>query len=310
MSSNSCGRSLTGLKEDRGLTVAVCLPALNEQTTIGDICREITTQLRDGIGLVDELLVIDSGSEDDTVFAAREAGATVFQASRLSPRVSSGGKGEALWKSLSATSCNIVVWLDSDVSNFEADWVVRLLGPLLNGRALMTKGSYRRPLTTTDSIDEEGGGRVTELVARPLISALWPQLAHLKQPLAGECASFRSLLRAMPFLSGYAVELGVLVEFAGRYGATAIGDVDLGLRIHRNRPLREVAKMSFEIIHGAAALLERQQRTPRLNLSRVLIQPGDPTGTIHQVDIRRFPPRVSLNEYFEEQGSLAAVAGG
>jgi glucosyl-3-phosphoglycerate synthase len=310
MSSASCGRSLTRLKQDRGLTVAVCLPALNEQTTIGGICREITTQLRDGVGLVDELLVIDCESEDDTVLAAREYGATVFQASRLSPRISFGGKGEALWKSLSATSCDIVVWVDSDVSNFQADWVVRLLDPLLNGRALMTKGSYRRPLMTNESIDEDGGGRVTELVARPLINALWPQLAHLRQPLAGECASFRSLLRDMPFLSGYAVEIGLLVEFAGRYGGDAIADVDLGLRVHRNRPLREVAKMSFEIIHGAAALLESQQRTPSLNLSRVLIQPGDPSGAIHQVDIRRFPPRMSLNEHFEEQGSLAAVPGG
>ena len=308
MSSVSSGRELVQLKRARGLSVAVCLPALNEQDTIGTICREISGGLRDGLGLVDELLVVDSGSEDDTVLRAQEAGATVFRSSHLAPQLPFGGKGEALWKSLSTTDCSIIVWVDSDVSNFDAGWVVELLGPLLTGRALMTKGSYRRPLSANGWVDEDGGGRVTELLARPLINALWPELVHVKQPLAGECAGFTSLLREVPFLSGYAVELGLLVEFAHRYGPDSICDVDLGVRVHKNRPLREVAKMSFEIIHGAAGLLEAHRRTPSLNLSNVLIQPGDLTDSIHHVDIRRLPPRITLlTSVGETEPTMAAV---
>jgi glucosyl-3-phosphoglycerate synthase len=301
------GSPLARLKQDRGLTVAICLPALNEQATIGDLCQEVAGHLRGRGGLVDELVVIDCGSEDDTVVAAGTAGAAVFQASDLAPQVPFGGKGEALWKSLSVTDSSIVAWLDSDVANFEASWVVELVEPLLRGEALMTKGSYRRPLLTEDSVYTDGGGRVTELLARPLINALWPHLAQIKQPLAGECASFTSLLRQLPFLSGYAVELGLLVEFADRYGSDSIKDVDLGTRIHRNRSLHEVAKMSFEIIHGAAALLENQRRTPGLGLSKILIQPGEPTDTIHQVDVRRFPARCSLPEVAQDQEYFVAA---
>ena len=309
MSSISSGRELAQLKKARGLSVAVCLPALNEQDTIGTICREIAVDLRDELGLVEELLVIDSGSEDGTVMHAQQAGADVYRSSHLAPDIPLGGKGEALWKSLAATNCNIIVWVDSDVSNFDTDWVVELLGPLLAGRALMTKGSYRRPLATNGWVDEDGGGRVTELLARPLINALWPELIHVKQPLAGETASFTSLLREVPFLSGYAVELGLLVEFAHSYGPDAICDVDLGMRIHRNRPLREVAKMSFEIIHGAAGLLEAHGRTPSLNLSNVFIQPGDLTDSIHHVDLRRLPPMSSLPTSFDEDEQVMAGIG-
>ena len=309
MSSVSSGRELAQLKKARGLSVAVCLPALNEQDTIGTICREISDGLRDDLGLVDELLVVDSGSDDDTVLHAQQAGADVYRSPDLTPDIAFGGKGEALWKSLSATNCNVIVWVDSDISNFDSNWVVELLAPLLAGRALMTKGSYRRPLSTNGSVDEDGGGRVTELLARPLINALWPELVHVQQPLAGECASFTSLLREVPFLSGYAVELGLLVEFAHRYGPDSICDVDLGLRMHRNRPLREVSKMSFEIIHGAAGLLEAHGRTPNLNLSNVLIQPGDLTDSVHHVDIRRLPPRVALLMPVGEDEPIMAVAG-
>jgi glucosyl-3-phosphoglycerate synthase len=201
------------------------------------------------------------------------------------------------------------VWVDSDVSNFDTHWVVELLAPLLTGKALMTKGSYRRPLSLNGSVEEDGGGRVTELLARPLINALWPELTHVRQPLAGECAGFTSLLRDVPFLSGYAVELGLLVEFAHRYGPDSICDVDLGTRMHRNRPLREVAKISFEIIHGAAGLLEAHRRTPNLNLSNVLIQPGDLTDSVHHVDIRRLPPRIALTTSVGEDEAAMAAAG-
>jgi hypothetical protein len=132
-------------------------------------------------------------------------------------------------------------------------------------------------------------------------NALWPQLAHVRQPLAGDGASFTSLLRDLPFYGGYAVGLGLLVEFAG---SNSICDVDLDTRVHRSPPLRE---MSFEIIHGAVALLEGQQRTPSLHLSGILIQPGGSTDAIHHVDIRRFPPRTSVRE--SSGGSVVAASG-
>jgi glucosyl-3-phosphoglycerate synthase len=309
MSSVSSGNDLARMKNERGHRVGVCLPALNEADTIGPICDEVDLRLRRELGLVDELLVVDCGSQDNTRAQARRHGAEVVQITDIAPDIRFGGKGEALWKSLATTDCSIIVWLDSDVANFEASWVVKLLEPLLRGEALLTKGSYRRPLLTEDSVQADGGGRVTELLARPLISALWPQLAQIRQPLAGECAGFTSLLRDLPFLSGYAVELGVLVQFANRFGIDSIRDVDLGARIHRNRPLRDLARMSFEIVQGAFSLLEAEGRTPALQLSNVLVQPGDLTETVHQVDIRLLPPRHSLAEAARERESFLAAAG-
>lgn len=306
MSSASSGRDLARLKTDRGLTICVCLPALNEEATISSICARIDTELRREVQLVDELIVIDCGSGDRTVERARNSGATVFQSAALGPNMSFGGKGEALWKSLSAINSSIVAWLDSDVSNFEAVWVVDLLRSLLEGQALMAKGSYRRSLGENGRLLDHGGGRVTELVARPLINALWPSLAHLKQPLAGETASFTSLLRQLHFLSGYAVELGLVVEFARHYGSDSIRNVDLGVRNHRNRSLEELGRMSFEIIHGAALLLEAEHRTPSLDLCGVLTQPRGSTATTHHIDIRRLTPRVALSDSFTTDDLAAA----
>lgn len=305
MSSASSGRALAQLKADRGLSICVCLPALNEEATISSICTRIDTELRRELRLVDELIVIDCSSRDRTVERALTSGATVFQSADLGPDMSFGGKGEALWKSLSVIDSTIVVWLDSDVSNFEAAWVVELLGSILEGHALMTKGSYRRPLLEDGRLHHHGGGRVTELVARPLINALWPSLAHLKQPLAGETASFTSLLRELHFLSGYAVELGLVVEFARHYGSDSIRDVDLGVRRHRNRPLEELGRMSFEIIHGAGLLLEAEHRTAGLDLSGVLTQPRGSTVTTHLIDIRRLAPRATLDDSFTDNVAMA-----
>jgi glucosyl-3-phosphoglycerate synthase len=297
MSLISSGDQLAWAKKDRGQSICVCLPALNEEATIGSICEQIHTELCRGIELVDELLVIDCGSQDETVKQAEANGARVFQSAELAPQIAFGGKGEALWKSLGAAPNNtITVWLDSDVSNFDATWVVKLVRPLLEGQALMTKGSYRRPLTTDDGAPNEEGGRVTELLARPLINALWPSLAHLRQPLAGECASFTSLLRELPFLSGYSVELGVLVEFARRYGGDSIADVDLGIRRHRNRSLDELGRMSFEILHGAIRLLEVERRAPGLGVYSLLRQPQEAATVLHQVNVRRFERQATLGD--------------
>jgi glucosyl-3-phosphoglycerate synthase len=297
MSSVSSGDELAKAKKDRGQSICVCLPALNEEATIGSICEQIQTELCRGIELVDQLIVIDCGSQDRTVEQARGHGADVFHSAELPPQIAFGGKGEALWKSLSAAETStILVWLDSDVSNFETMWVIELVRPLLEGQALMTKGSYHRPLATAGGSPDEKGGRVTELLARPLINALWPSLAHLRQPLAGECASFTTLLRELPFLSGYSVELGILIEFARRYGGDSIKDVDLGTRRHRNRSLDELGRMSFEILHEAIRLLEAERRTPGLDVYSVLSQPQGATTVLHQVNVRRFERQATLGD--------------
>lgn len=300
------GSSLARTRIDRAHSIAVCLPALNEEATIGYICESIDTQLRKDSSLVDELIVVDCGSEDATSERARAAGATVVQTGALEPAMSFGGKGEALWKSLTATRSTIAVWLDSDVTNFEADWVVELVRPLLVGKALMTKGSYRRPLGT-DLGQESGGGRVTELLARPLINAFWPEISHLRQPLAGECASFTSLLRTLPFLTGYAVELGVVATFAQRFGGDSIHDVDLGVRRHRNRSLVELGRMSFEILHGATMLLAQEGRGD-LSPGNTFLQPLAEGSSTHHVDVRMLPSINSISTEPDEE-PLTTVGG-
>ncbi len=226
-------------------TVTVALPAKDEAPTIGAILTTIREGLMDRVGLVDELIVIDDHSTDDTAAVARQAGAEVYPAAEILPRYGAGhGKGEALWKSLHVSTGDIVCWCDADIRNYDNRFVLGPLGPLLqNDDISFTKGFYRRPLRD----DGEGGGRVTELVARPLISSLFPHLGPLVQPLSGEFAGRRSVLEAVPFSRGYAVDLALLIDLTDRFGTDVIAQVDLGTRIHRNRPLRELGPQSAAI---------------------------------------------------------------
>lgn len=225
--------------------VTVALPAKDEALTIGPIIDAIVSGLMHTVGLVDELIVIDDHSGDDTAALAREAGATVYPAGEILPQYGAGsGKGEALWKSLFVSTGDIVCWCDADIRNYDNRFILGPLGPLLSDEAvLFTKGFYRRPLRD----DGEGGGRVTELVARPLISCLYPQLGPLVQPLAGEFAGRRSALESIPFSRGYAVDLALLIDLTERFGPETVAQVDLGSRIHRNRPLRELGPQSLSI---------------------------------------------------------------
>jgi glucosyl-3-phosphoglycerate synthase len=230
-----------------GRTVSVCLPARDEAATIGPIvaaCLELGA-------LVDEVLVIDDGSSDGTGAVATAAGARVVGVGEVLPDCGPGrGKGEAMWKSLHAAAGDIIVWCDADVQNFTPSFVSGLLGPLLTtDDVALVKAYYRRPL---DGRPGEGG-RVTELVARPLIELLFPDLAGIAQPLAGECAGRREVLERLPFVQGYGVDLALLVDVAERWGADAIAQVDLGTRVHRNRPLSELAAQSRAIVQTALA---------------------------------------------------------
>ena len=237
----------------RGRTISVVLPALNEAETVGSVIDTITPMLG---GLVDELIVLDSGSTDSTATRARAAGARVVTREEALPDVAPRpGKGEALWRSLAATTGDIIVFIDSDLINPDPMFVPRLVGPLLTADGIhLVRGFYRRPLKVGDGTDANGGGRVTELVARPLLAALRPELGYVLQPLGGEYAGTRELLASVPFASGYGVEIGILIDTYDRLGLGAIAQVNLGVRTHRNRPLSELGPMSRQII---ATLLTR-----------------------------------------------------
>jgi len=237
----------------RGRTVSVVLPALNEAATIGSVIDTITPMLG---GLVDELIVLDSGSTDQTEARARAAGARVVHREEALPEVPpQPGKGEALWRSLAATTGDIIVFIDSDLIDPDPMFVPRLVGPLLTSDGIhLVRGFYRRPLKVGDGEDANGGGRVTELVARPLLAALRPELGYVLQPLGGEYAGTRELLTSVPFAPGYGVEIGILIDTYDRLGLGAIAQVNLGVRTHRNRPLSELGPMSRQII---ATLLTR-----------------------------------------------------
>ena len=246
---------LVSAKDTRGSTVSVVLPALDEERTVGAIVTRIREALVECCPLVDEIVVVDSGSSDRTAELAAAAGARVVSVDSVLPRHGSRpGKGEALWKSLHATSGDLLVFVDADLIAFDPRFVVGLLGPLLTDPGIgYVKALYDRPLTTTDGIVPSGGGRVTELVARPLLNAFWPELAGFVQPLSGEYAGRRELLEQVPFVSGYGVELGLLVDLVALAGLDALAQVDLGTRQHTHQADAALGRMAGQILQTALA---------------------------------------------------------
>jgi glucosyl-3-phosphoglycerate synthase len=233
--------AVLGLKGLR--RISVCLPARDEEATVGAVIRAaVTPHLPpDGSGLVDELVVVDDGSADATGEVARAAGAALVR------RAPGGDKGRAMAAALEASSGDIVVFLDADVENATEVYVPRLVGPLLAETAVFVKGYYERPLHGLPT----GGGRVTELLARPVIRLLFPELAEVRQPLAGETAAHRWVFEKVGFARGYGVEIGQLIDVARDFGAEAIAQVDLGVRVHRNRPLAELRPQADDILRTA-----------------------------------------------------------
>lgn len=233
-----------------GLSISVCLPARDEAATIGPICeavvRECMAPDADGRRLVDELVVLDDGSSDDTAAVATVAGATVVEVDDVLPELARGrGKGNVLWKSLAVCRGDLLVWCDADLSSFTSAYVVRLVAPLLDDPDLQfVKGFYERPLDA----DGQGGGRTTELVARPLLARFFPALATLRQPLSGECAARMDLLTQLPFVASYGVEVGLLIDVQRLVGLEAIAEVDLGSKVHRHRTLDELSLQAAEIL--------------------------------------------------------------
>jgi glucosyl-3-phosphoglycerate synthase len=229
--------SLASLKAASGLRVTVCIPARDEAMTVAGVVEPVASLLED---LVDELIVVDDCSADGTGAIAEAFGARVVR------RDAAPGKGAAMAAGLAASTGDIVVFLDADVRNFGSHYVTRLVEPLVADPAfVMVKGTYDRP--------GAGGGRVTELLARPLLRRLFHELAFVRQPLAGEVAVRRHALEGMALEPGYGVEIGMLIDVARRFGPSAIAQVDLGERVHRNRPLDELAGQADEVLTAVLA---------------------------------------------------------
>ena len=238
-------------KADSQLTVSVCIPARNEAATVGEVVSRIRSALVQDFALVDEIVVIDDHSHDDTSAIAKSAGARVVSAESILEEHGRGhGKGEALWKSVFASHGDVIVWVDADIVNFDPGFVVGMASPLICDPTIdFVKGHYHRP-----EANGTGGGRVTELLARPLLSMYFPHLAEIAQPLAGEYAGRRSLLEKVPFVSGYGVDVALLIDAARSVGIERIAQVDLGVRHHRNRTLDELGPQALAV---AQAILDR-----------------------------------------------------
>jgi len=253
-------RALMALKERQGVTISVALPALNEEATVGLVIDTVKSALMDAVPLIDEIVLIDSMSTDNTVPLAEARGILVYRHPEILPEVGTyRGKGEALWKSLHVTSGDIVAWIDTDISNIHPRFIYGLLGPLLRRPQLQyVKGFYQRPIKVGDTMQAYGGGRVTELVARPLLNLYYPELSGIIQPLSGEYAGRRAALESLPFFSGYGVETGLLIDMHDRFGLDAIAQTDLEQRVHHNQPLVGLSKMSFAILQVFISRLENR----------------------------------------------------
>lgn len=241
--------SLEQLLAAKGSTsVSLVVPARNEAATVGDVVARVRDALVDTVALLDEIVVIDSDSTDDTYAVATDAGARVFRSAEIRPDLGTvPGKGEAMWKSLFVTRGQLLVFMDADLLDWDTHFVPGLLGPLLTDPSVsLVKGFYERP---GQGVLE--GGRVTELVARPLVAIAFPELAGLVQPLAGEWAVRRSLFASLNVPTGYAVELAALVDTASSLGVDAIAQVDLGRRAHRHQALRDLGAMAVQILAAA-----------------------------------------------------------
>ena len=282
---------LTGWTRERavqakaGRTISLCIPCRDEANTIGGLVTLAKNALGGPNGLVDEIIVLDDRSIDGSADVARGAGATVVPISEVHEKHGEGrGKGNALWASLIVSKGDIVVWCDADVTSFEPDWVTRLVAPLLlDDHNAIVKAHYHRPT------ELGGGGRTTELVARPLLSLFYPELADLHQPLAGEYAVRRSAMADIPFVQGWGVEIAMLIDVADKFGIDTITQVDLGVRHHRNQPLLSLAVQAAEVI---ATVLDRAGATASFAESVLMLH--RPGGVSQPLNLKERPPISSL----------------
>lgn len=256
-------------KEAAGQSISVVIPTWNESATIGAIVGSIREAWMERCSLVDEIIVMDSGSTDATTSIAEQAGASVYAADQVAAEFGNHpGKGENLWKSLFVSRGSICVFIDGDILNFHPGYISGLVGPLLeNSHTHYVKAFYQRPLQVAGKATEQGGGRVSELLVRPLFSLFYPELCALHQPLSGEYAVRRSLLEQLSFPTGYGVEIAHLIDVLSLHGIGSMAQCDLDSRLHRNRSLEELGQMSCTILH---TFFQRAERDGMLRLQQEL----------------------------------------
>lgn len=269
----------------QGQTVSVCIPCRDEAATIGQLCTMIRTELIERVPLVDELVVVDDRSTDDTAGVAAGAGAMVVPIEKIHLEYGDGhGKGNVLWASLLASHGDIVVWIDGDITSFEPAWIARLVAPLLDDPSIaLVKAFAHRPQQMG------GGGRTTELVARPLMSLYFPELASLQQPLAGEYAGRRQVLEQLPFVEGWGVEMGLLIDIAERFGAGSIAQIDVGIRTHFHRSLESLSVQAAEVM---ATMLSRVPSGSLLLDDHPMLRRAD--GSKVHLNLAERPPIATL----------------
>ncbi len=299
--------ALVRQKESQHLKVSLAFPTLNEEATIGKEVLVLKTELMDRFPLLDEIAVIDSGSKDRTREAAVDNGARVFSSADILKKYGTyRGKGENLWKSLYVLAGDIIVWIDADISNIAPKFVYGLVGPLLQDpRIAYVKAFYERPFRVAGELIPAGGGRVTEILVRPLFSLFYPELACLVQPLSGEYAGRRSLLECLPFSVGYGVELGHLVDIYHQAGIEALAQVNMDRRVHRNQPLTALGRMSFGILQTFLGRLEKygEARMPHeMGLHHFLVSCEEEHPRIDKAEILSIerPPMMEVQEYLDK----------
>jgi glycosyltransferase involved in cell wall biosynthesis len=301
-------KQMMAFKERQGSTISLAMPSLNEEKTVGNVITTIKKALMDDVPLIDEIILVDSNSTDRTREIAAELGIPVYIHQQLLPELGvRDGKGEALWKSLLVTRGDIVAWIDTDIANIHPRFVYGIIGPLLlNQNIQFVKGFYRRPLRVGNKMQAGGGGRVTELTARPLLNLFYPELSGVIQPLSGEYAGRRQALESAVFFSGYGVETGLLIDIFERYGLRAIAQVDLLERIHHNQELEALGKMSFAIIQTVLKKIEvRYERSIIEDVNKTMKLVRYSNGgyflDVEEIIERERPPMISLPAYLERK---------
>src|SRR5918999_4102249 len=288
-------------KRELGLMVSVVLPCRNVAETVGAIIDEIHAVNERAAGhlLVDQILVVDADSADGTADVAASRGAEVYSENELLSHYGGAhGKGDAMWRSLSVARGDLVMYVDADTRDFRPQLVYGILGPVLQvPEVRYVKAAYRRPFKSYETVEQDGGGRVTELSAKPLFNLFYPELTGFLQPLAGEFVADRELFSSIPFLTGYAVETGIMIDVLKMVGLEAMAQVDLGTRQNRHQPLRDLSRMAYSVLRAVA---RRMRQEGRLNQVR---DPGMPDSLFQLSDYLHAvatPDGLKLQEYVEE----------
>ena len=285
-------------KRDRELTVSLVLPCRNVVDTVGDIIEQIHT-VNEKASLVDQILVVDADSEDGTAKVAASHGAEVYSENDLlSSHGPAHGKGDAMWRALSVATGNLVMYVDADTQDFKPQFVYGILGPILEVPQIRyVKAAYRRPFKKDENAEPDGGGRVTELSTKPLFNLFYPELTGFVQPLAGEFVADAELFRSIPFLTGYAVETGIMIDALKKVGLGAMAQVDLGTRQNRHQPLRDLSRMSYAVLRAVA---RRLREDGRLNQARDPQLPEQLFQLSNYQHAVATPDGLQLQEYVEE----------